>query len=92
MPKGVPKDDSVKRNVLHHLKIARGHLDKVIGMTEEDKYCIDIIHQSQAVQASLKKIDRELLENHMQTCVAESIKKGRTKEVVEEVMRIVEKT
>lgn len=92
MPKGIPRDKSVKRELLHHLKIARGHLDKVIEMTEAGEYCIDIIHQSQAVQSSLKNIDRRILQNHMQTCVAESIKKGKTKEVIEEVMQIIKKT
>ena len=92
MPKGIPKDKSVKREILHHLKIASGHLERVIKMVNEDEYCINVIHQSQAVQSALRKIDQEILKNHMETCVAESIKKGKTKEVVEEVMQIIKKT
>lgn len=76
----------------HLLKISRGHLDKVIDMVEKDEYCIDVIHQSLAVQAALRKIDQKILKNHMEHCVAHSIKQGKTKEVIDEVMRVVEKS
>lgn len=92
MPKGVPKDQSFRRSILHLLKISKGHLGKVIDMVEKDEYCIDIIHQSLAVQSSLKKIDQKILKNHMVHCVSDSIKKGNSKEVISEVMKVVEKT
>jgi CsoR family transcriptional regulator, copper-sensing transcriptional repressor len=92
MPKGIPKDKSVKREIIHHLKIARGHLDRVIKMVDEDEYCIDIIHQSQAVQAALKNVDQKILQNHMETCVAHSMKEGRVKDVVDEVMKVIKKS
>lgn len=60
-----PKD--TKERHLHRLKIARGHLSKVISMLEDDAYCIDILHQSQAVQKVLKEVDNLILENHLQT-------------------------
>ena len=91
MPKGIPKDKSDRRQVLHLLKIAKGHLEKVISMSENQEYCIDIIHQSMAVQSALKKIDQRILKNHMQTCVTHSIKRGKEKEVIDEVMAIMEK-
>lgn len=92
MPKGIPKDQSTKRNLVHRLKIVRGHLDKVIEMVETDKYCIDVIHQSIAVQSALKSAYQELLKNHMETCVADAIKKGNSQEVIDEVMKVVEKS
>jgi DNA-binding FrmR family transcriptional regulator len=82
---------NVKIRILHRLKIAQGHLAKVIRMVEKDEYCIDIIHQSLAVQAALKKADQVVLENHLKTCVADSIKKGNSKEVIDEVMKVTEK-
>ncbi|MBI5621118.1 metal-sensing transcriptional repressor [Candidatus Gottesmanbacteria bacterium] len=91
MPKGMPRDQSVERTILHRLKIARGHLDKVIGMVEEGHYCIDVVHQSMAVQAALREADHVILKNHMETCVADSIRKGESSEVIEEVMKIMEK-
>ncbi len=90
MPRGIPRDQSVNRKILHRMKIARGHLDKVIKMTEGGEYCIDVLHQSFAVQASLKEIDKVILKNHLETCVSESIKKGADKEVIDEVMKVLD--
>lgn len=91
MPKGVPRDQSIERTILHRMKIARGHLDKVIDMVDHGHYCIDIVHQSMAVQAALRETDQVLLKNHMETCVADSIRKGDADEVIGEVMKIMEK-
>lgn len=92
MPKGVPRDESIEHTILHRMKIARGHLDKVIDMIEEGHYCVDVIHQSLAVQSALKQIDQLVLKNHMETCVAAEIKKGNAQEVIDEVMRVMEKS
>jgi len=75
-----------RQRVSHRLKIARGQLDKVIEMVEEDKYCVDVINQSRAIQNALREIDYLLLENHLQTCVVKFAKDGNTKESVEEIM------
>lgn len=77
--------------ILHRLKIARGHLDKVIEMVEKNEYCINIVHQSIAVQSALKKIDELVLENHLKTCVSDSIKKGKSNEAIKEVMEVLKK-
>ncbi len=91
MPKGIPRDQSVQQKILHRFKIARGQLNSVIAMVEKGHYCIDIIHQSIAVQAALRQADEAILKNHMQTCVAEEVKKGNTKEVIDEIMKVMEK-
>jgi len=80
-----------KKNIIHRLQIAKGHLEKVLKMVQDDDYCIDIVHQSIAVQAALKKVDEVILENHLKTCVADSIKKGETDKVVGEVMEVLQK-
>lgn len=80
-----------KKGIVHRLQIARGHLDKVISMVEKDAYCIDTVHQSMAVQAALKKVDELVLENHLNTCVADSIRKGNDKNVIGEVMEVLRK-
>lgn len=81
-----PKD--TQERILHRLKIARGHLEKVIKMVEEDEYCIDILHQSQAVQKALKETDNVILENHLKTCAADAIHKGKKEDAVKEVMQV----
>ena len=78
--------------ILHRLKIARGHLDKVISMVENDEYCIDVIHQSQAVQSALKKADHVLLESHLSTCVVEHMKKGEINQSINEIMQVLKKS
>lgn len=85
-----PKD--TQERILHRLKIAQGHLKKVIEMVENNDYCIDVIHQSQAVQAALKESDSLTLENHLKTCAAEAIKKGKQKEAVAEIMNVFKRS
>ena len=75
-----------RQRVAHRLKIARGQLDKVIEMVEEDKYCVDVINQSRAIQNALKEVDYLLLQNHLETCVVNFAKEGKTKGSVEEIM------
>ena len=67
------------------------NLKKVIKMIENGDYCIDVIHQSLAVQSALKKVDELILENHLKTCVADSIKKGESDEAIKEVMEVLKK-
>lgn len=72
-------EKSAKKEILRRLKIIRGHLKKVIKMIEEDKYCIDVLHQSLACQNALKKVDGLILDQHLRKCVAEAMKNGRNK-------------
>lgn len=85
-----PKD--VKERILHRLKITQGHLKKVVQMVENDTYCIDVIHQTQAIQKALKEIDNLTLENHLKGCVTDAIKNGKRDEAVAEVMNVFRKS
>ncbi|MFA5770041.1 MAG: metal-sensitive transcriptional regulator [Patescibacteria group bacterium] len=76
------------KKVLQRMKIARGHLDKVIDMVEKGEYCLDVIQQSQAVQSALSKADEVILENHLRTCVKESMMTG--KDVDKKVDEVIE--
>lgn len=78
--------------ILHRLKISLGQLKKTLEMVENHEYCIDIIHQSQAVQKALADTDNLILENHLKSCVAESIRQGKDKKAIGEVMSIIKKT
>lgn len=77
--------------VLHRLKISAGQLKRVIKMVEDGEYCIDVIHQSQAIQKALKQTDNLLLENHLNSCVSEQIKNGQKKKAISEVLAVFEK-
>ena len=60
-------------------------------MVEKDQYCIDVIHQSQAVQWALKEVDNLVLENHLKGCVADAISKGKAEESIAEIMQVFKK-
>lgn len=79
---------SLEERLNHRMKIVRGHVGTVSNMIDQGKYCIDIINQSRAVQHALKEIDYLLLENHLQTCMVDFVKKGKTKQSAEEIMKL----
>ena len=79
-------------NALNRLKTIRGHLNAVIGMVEDERYCPDIMKQVSAVQGSLEKVNRVLLENHLETCVLHAVAEGRTGQIVDELMETLRYT
>lgn len=87
----INSNPNTKDQILHRYQIAKGHLEKVISMLESDAYCISVVHQSLAVQAAMKKADEAVLKNHLETCVADSIKKGESTEAIAEVMEVLKK-
>lgn len=89
--KGIPRKKTTEEKIIHRYKIAMGHLAKVVSMIEDSQYCLDIVHQSIAVQAALKEADRKILENHLKTCTADSIRKGEGNKAVEEIMSVLKK-
>jgi DNA-binding FrmR family transcriptional regulator len=78
--------DTSRTSVLNRLRTARGHLDAVVRMVEDDSYCPDVMKQLSAVQGSLEAASRAVLRNHLETCVAEAMRAGRTSEIVDELM------
>ncbi|GAC1365626.1 MAG: hypothetical protein NVSMB32_09320 [Actinomycetota bacterium] len=78
--------DHYQRSVVNRLRTARGHLDAVLRMVEEDAYCPDVMKQLSAVQGQLERASRLVLRNHLETCVAAAMVAGRTEEIVEEFM------
>ena len=68
------------------LRTARGHLDGVIRMVDEDRYCIDVLHQLSAVQGALNRVRREVLEAHLRGCVPEAVADGRINDIIDELL------
>lgn len=85
-----PKD--TQERITHRLKISIGHLKKVMKMTEEDAYCIDVLHQLNAIQKGLKETNNLILENHLKTCAADAISKGKKDEAIIEIMQVFKKS
>jgi DNA-binding FrmR family transcriptional regulator len=58
-----------KPKLLNRLRRIEGQVRGVARMVEEDRYCIDILTQTQAIRAALAKVEAELLRNHVDHCV-----------------------
>lgn len=80
-----------RKSTAHRLKIAEGHLKKVRRMVEDGAYCIDVIHQSRAIQEALKKFDAAVLEHHLNHCVHNQIKTGKHKEATRELLTVFDR-
>jgi DNA-binding FrmR family transcriptional regulator len=81
-----------KKAALNRLKTIRGHLDGVIGMVEDERYCPDVMKQVSALQGSLEKVNRILLQNHVETCVMHAVEEGRSGQIVDELMETLRYT
>ena len=86
------KFKDARQDAARRLKVARGHLDKVIAMVEEGVYCVDVIQQTAAVRGAIKKAEELLLLNHLNHCVADAFhapKRGN--QAIEELSRVFKK-
>lgn len=80
--------------VINRLKTARGQINGIINMVEEDQYCIDISNQLLATISLLKSTNKIVLSDHLSHCVKESMKARNEKEVdqkLEEIEGIIDK-
>lgn len=83
-----------RKKVLTRLKTARGQIDGIIKMVEEDKYCIDISNQVLSTVALLKSTNKIVLADHLSHCVLHSMNsqdEDQVKEKLEEIEMIIEK-
>jgi DNA-binding FrmR family transcriptional regulator len=61
-------------NALKRLKTVEGHIRGIERMVENDTYCIDVIHQIQAVQSALNKISAMILDEHLNSCLITAVR------------------
>lgn len=78
------------KSLVHRLNRIEGQIRGIKGMVEKDAYCTDILVQVAAVTAALNAFNRELLANHIRTCVAQDIKDGK-EETVEDLVATIQK-
>ena len=82
---------AIKQNAIKRLKSARGHLDHVISLVDKEKYCIDILQQSLAVQFALRAVDNIILKRHLQEHVAHAMHGKDQQKSIQEVVDVFEK-
>ena len=80
-----------KKKVLRLLKTARGQIDGIIKMIEEDRYCIDISHQLMATQAVLNTTNKEILTSHLKGCVNNAKTPEERDEKIDEIIKTISK-
>lgn len=78
------------RALQNRLSRIEGQVRGVRGMVERDAYCVEILTQITAITAALNAVSRELLSNHIRTCVTEDLQQGRT-DVVDELVATIQK-
>ena len=79
-----------KKDLLHRIKIIKGHIQGIEKMIENEEYCINVIHQSLAVQKALKKLDSLVIKDHINHCVVEQAKVGDTDKITKDLLTIFE--
>ncbi len=78
--------------VTQMLKTARGQLDGILKMVEEDRYCVDISTQLLAIEALLRKTNKIVLHAHLKSCVSDSFITGvDVNEKIDEVLKLLDK-
>ena len=80
------KDDRVKK----YINIAKGQLEGVLKMIDDDRYCLEISEQINAAGSLIKKANNLILKNHIENCVKEALKDGNT-DKVDEVIKALER-
>lgn len=80
-----------KKKVTRLLKTARGQIDGILKMIEEDRYCIDISTQLMAVTSVLKRANKEVLTAHLKSCVAHADSQEEIDQKVDEFIRTMDK-
>ena len=78
------------KSLIHRLNRIEGQVRGIRGMVENEAYCTDILTQVSAVQSALNAFSRELLANHIRTCVVTDIQNGQL-EVVDDLLATIQK-
>lgn len=80
-----------RKKALQSLKTAKGQIEGIIKMIEDERYCVDISNQIVASQSLLKKANLLILKRHLKHCVKDACVNGGGDEKIEEIIGILEK-
>jgi len=84
------RSEEEARQLIHRLNRIEGQIRGIRGMVEKNVYCTDILMQVAAANAALNAFTRELLGNHIRTCVVQDIRDGKD-ETIDELMTTLQK-
>lgn len=81
---------SKQQSSLNRLKRIEGQVRGIARMIEEDRYCIDILHQMQAVKSAIARVESEILKDHAAHCVEGAIVSGDAEDQREKISELVD--
>ena len=84
------RQEEQKKKLLNRLRRIEGQVRGLQAMVEADAYCNDILTQSAAINAAINAFNRELLTEHLRTCVARDLREGH-EEIVDELAATLQK-
>ncbi len=84
------RDEETKKALISRLNRVEGQIRGIRGMVEKDAYCIDIITQASAAGSALNSFSKELLSDHIKSCVAEDVRNGNN-EKLDELVKTLQK-
>ncbi len=79
-----------RHSIVKRLNRIEGQVKGVVRMLGEDRYCIDILHQIQAIKAALTKAETELLRAHAGECVDAALRQGTVQEKRKKIVELVD--
>jgi|SRR5690625_4316098 len=83
------RTENVKKPMMSRLKRIEGQVRGIQKMVEEDRYCVDILIQINAINAALRQVGFSILENHTSHCVLNAAESGDGEEAVKELIDVV---
>ena len=89
-PRRKHRNEKEYKDLIHRLNRMEGQIRGIRSMVEEDRYCVDILTQVQAVSSALNAFSKTLLSNHIKTCVVDDIRDGK-EESVDELCKTIQK-
>ena len=84
------RSEEERKRLMNRLSRIEGQIRGIKGMLEKDAYCVDILTQSAAVTAAMNAFNRELLSDHIHSCVVRDIRAG-DDAVVDELVALIQK-
>ena len=77
------------QKVSNLLKTAKGQIDGILKMIDDDRYCVDVMTQIMATQAILKKVNSIILKGHLEHCVNDAFTNGNKEEQQEKISEVI---
>ena len=88
--KNTPRDEKDRKQLQNRINRIIGQLNGIKGMIDDNRYCGDILIQIGAVESALQSLGYIILQDHMQTCVAEEVRNG-NEEILAEAIELIKK-